>query len=224
MKRGKDQSLSFSMPMATPNRPVAPSSPTAAPRPTTPPLLSPKGTTPTALQPSPPSPTVLTPVEPLPPPVDTGATETPVAQLPPPVTPPIDVPEGSAIPTSLAPIPETPFPSNEQSGGGGGDGGPDSECESLDRADAILAAVETVSPNVDLDPATPTGFAVDWLVNDDPAKLDPCTENVTQRFGLATLYSSTLGTSWVNRSGWLSEASICVRLFANCTTASNSTT
>jgi hypothetical protein len=206
MKRGKDQSLSFSMPIATPNRPVArpPKGTTpSAPRPT-----APKGTTPTAS-----APTVLMPVEPLPPPVD--ASETPVAPLPPPVSPPIEVPEGSAIPTTMEPSPtavppnqETPFPSNE----GGGGGGPDSECESLDRADAMLAAVETVSSNVDLDPATPTGFAVDWLVNDDPAMLNPCTDNVTQRFSLATLYSATVGTSWTNSSGWLSAAPICVRL------------
>jgi hypothetical protein len=215
MKRGKDdQSLSFSMPIAMPNnRPVV------APNPAPPPP-SPKATTPTVPQPTPPSPTVLTPVEPLPPPVDTGGTtETPVAPLPPPVTPPIEVPEGSAVPTTLEPSPaavpsqETPFPSNQESGGGGGGPG-SSECESLDRADAILAAVETVSPNVDLDPATPTGFAVDWLTNDDPAMLDPCTENITQRYSLATLYSSTVGTSWVNSTGWLSAAPICVS-FAN---------
>ena len=60
------------------------------------------------------------------------------------------------------------------------------------------------------DSASPQAQARDWLLNIDPAAIDPCTyQTVRQRYVLATLYFSTLGDSWNENDNWLSGTNEC---------------
>jgi hypothetical protein len=75
-----------------------------------------------------------------------------------------------------------------------------------------LSILSTVTPAVKLlAPSTPQGAAFEWIVDSDPAKMDPCgkARDVIQRYALATLYYSTLGGGWTVSTLWLSESSEC---------------
>jgi hypothetical protein len=55
-----------------------------------------------------------------------------------------------------------------------------------------------------LDPETPQGQARQWLIDTDPASVDPCTyATLNQRYALATVYYSTNGDNWIDNSEWL---------------------
>jgi hypothetical protein len=75
---------------------------------------------------------------------------------------------------------------------------------------SILSAV--TSATTLLAPTTPQGTAFLWIVNDDPARLDPCSadpERIVQRYALAALYYSTVGGEWTDGTGWLTDPDEC---------------
>jgi hypothetical protein len=85
------------------------------------------------------------------------------------------------------------------------------ECESLDRADAILTLIEDVSDSDSIaDAESPQGMAFDWISNVDTSS-DPCDdpELVVTRYALATFFESTAGDNWTESTNWLSIESEC---------------
>jgi hypothetical protein len=103
------------------------------------------------------------------------------------------------------------------------------QCNGLSREEAFLSILSTVTPAVALlAPSTPQGAAFEWIVASDVARLDPCdsARAAIQRYVLATLYYSTVGTDWTNATMWLSESSECAWAGVECAavqTTANST-
>jgi Leucine-rich repeat (LRR) protein len=63
-----------------------------------------------------------------------------------------------------------------------------------------------------LDILTPRGMAFDWLVNNKEANPDLTAQSEytkVQRYALATLYYSTGGDTWSNKTNWLSNLDAC---------------
>jgi hypothetical protein len=169
------------------------------------------------------SPTIELEVEsPTPTPVPTYA-PTPVSTNFDPTNPPLPTPVATAPPTSApffvptaspteapvvvtdtpseAPITPTDTPTLS----------PNTVCRSKTRSDAFFSILEDVtSPDLLNNPSTPQGFAYDFLVNVDPAMVDPCTyPTVEQRYALVSLFSSTDGPDWTIPTGWLTAANEC---------------
>jgi hypothetical protein len=73
----------------------------------------------------------------------------------------------------------------------------------------VLAEVTDVS--LLTDPNTPQGMAYQWLLNDDPLQVNPCSyETILQRYALATFsFSTTESSLWDEDSGWLSGQLEC---------------
>jgi hypothetical protein len=216
----QDINMSMSMPsVPTPKPPsstppVSPPDriPTNAPEKETPEPSLPQVTDPTGLpEPSPTDPPVAEPTDP---PIS-APTDTPVATpTDAPVAAPTDIPVAAptdvplAAPTDAPTVATTvPLP-------------PFADCATLPRDEAlqkILAEITDLSFLNDISVAQ--GKAVDWLLNSDPAEIDPCTfPTVVQRYGLATLYYSTNGDGWTNNSGWLSGANECMWTGISCET------
>ena len=92
----------------------------------------------------------------------------------------------------------------------------------MNRRDGLLMTLtETVTTDesVLMNPDSPQGLAFLWLVEIDPAQVDPCSyEGVEQRFILATLYYATTtdGSSWEAAAGWLTEAPECDWMGVTC--------
>ena len=84
-------------------------------------------------------------------------------------------------------------------------------CSNVTREDALLTELlEVTDMTLLTDVAAPQGQAFSWLVEGDPAQVDPCTyPSLAQRYGLATLYFASGGPSWTNTGGWLSEMNEC---------------
>jgi hypothetical protein len=84
-------------------------------------------------------------------------------------------------------------------------------CSLLPRSEAFSAILENITSTFLLtDPATPQGSAYDFLVNQDPAAVDPCTyPTVEQRYAAVTFFRSTDGQNWADSTGWLSAESEC---------------
>jgi hypothetical protein len=127
----------------------------------------------------------------------TGAPSVPVTDVP--SVPTTDLP---SAPTTVAPSDmETDTPTKAPS--------KTSECDPLNRTNAIRALLEDITDlpdgNVPLD--SPQGMAFDWITNIDNAT-DPCTdaESTVTRFALATLYYSTNGESWTDSTNWISSS------------------
>jgi hypothetical protein len=138
---------------------------------------------------------------------------TPVATAPPTLIPmlttiPTKAPVAVTDPPSEAPFTPTDTPSLS----------PFTVCSTKSRSDAFLSILEEVTSPVLLnDPNTPQGFAFDFLVNVDPAMVDPCTyPTVEQRYAAVTLYSSTNGQDWINPTGWLTAANECDWIGVRC--------
>jgi hypothetical protein len=95
---------------------------------------------------------------------------------------------------------------------------PAETCGSLPRDEALKAILVEVTDGALLDaPATPQGMAFQWLRDDDPLQIDPCTyATVEQRYALATLYYSTSGDTWDTNTGWLSGAAECTWFGVTC--------
>lgn len=103
----------------------------------------------------------------------------------PPVAP--SVPSIPTIPIAIAPT-SAPF----------------AMCRAQDRSQAVLTTIRQGYPNAN------TGEAIDWLIFQDPKQLDPCTDDLLQRYAIASLYYSTGGaSSWSNTAQWLSGSSEC---------------
>lgn len=83
-------------------------------------------------------------------------------------------------------------------------------CRSQDRSQAIVAAIRKEFPD-------PNGEAIDWLIFQDPAQLDPCTDDLLQRYALVSFYFQTNGASWTDNAQWLSAASECSWTGISCT-------
>lgn len=78
--------------------------------------------------------------------------------------------------------------------------------------------LSTVTDSATLtNPSTPQGMAFRWLVDTDPAGVDPCTyPTVAQRYALTTFYYSTNGYNWTDSSGWLTESNECTWFGVTC--------
>jgi hypothetical protein len=102
---------------------------------------------------------------------------------------------------------------------------PTSGCSSLPRDEAIQNILLEVTDGALLsDPLTPQGQAYRFLVDSDPAQIDPCTyPAVEQRYAAATLYYSTGGSSWLNQDGWMSGADECSWFGVECVDGAVST-
>ncbi|CAB9516783.1 leucine Rich Repeat [Seminavis robusta] len=93
------------------------------------------------------------------------------------------------------------------------------ECEDMARSEALLMAIApiTMDETVLTDPNTPQAQAYVWMLQEDPAQIDPCTYPTPgQRYILATFYFATRGNSWDASNGWLSEDGECIWLGINC--------
>lgn len=189
----RDMSMSMSMPTG-PSSPVAPPSE---------PVPTPTGTSPPVAPPS--EPPVAPPTEPTAP---VAPPSEPTTPSPAPIAAPVPEPTTVPVPTIFSPVlfPPTEAPATTPTTA------PFKECRSVDRALAILTAVSKVTPNDGVlnNSTSPQGFAVNWLINDDSLQIDPCTyPTVEQRYSLATLFASTVGDSWLNKTGWLSGVAEC---------------
>jgi hypothetical protein len=91
-------------------------------------------------------------------------------------------------------------------------------CFNLSREEALNQILVQVTEGAMLaNPATAQGMAYRWLLNDDPAAVDPCTyPTLTQRYALATLYFSTFGDSWFTKVGWLAGDAECLWFGVTC--------
>ena len=63
----------------------------------------------------------------------------------------------------------------------------------------------------DGDGNSPQSMALEWIINQDPAQLDPNNVYLPQRYALAVLYYSTGGpTSWSETNHWMSGKGYCL--------------
>jgi len=148
---------------------------------------------PAAMTPAPAATTVAPAVTP--PSADTSMAPTVVGSLPPPQS---TSPDASMVPTSVSP-------------GGNCSGLLSREEELLNQLGAVTDMMLLLDMN------TAQGQAYDWLVNEDPAQIDPCTyPTVGQRYALATLYYGSGGTGWNNSAAWLSELDECFWVGVEC--------
>ena len=85
------------------------------------------------------------------------------------------------------------------------------ECEDMPREEVMLETLSKHTPEEELlDAGTPQGMAFEWLLENDAANVDPCTDTtVAQRYALATIYFATEGVNWSNSLGWLSGIEEC---------------
>lgn len=68
-----------------------------------------------------------------------------------------------------------------------------------------------------MDSSTPQAKAYLWMLNDDPAQVDPCSySKILQRYILATLYFSSGGEEWNAANGWLTGEAECNWLGITC--------
>jgi hypothetical protein len=88
---------------------------------------------------------------------------------------------------------------------------PTNFCASVSREEAIESILVQITDGPILTkPATPQGQAYQWILNDDPLQIDPCTyPSIEQRYALATFYYSTGGDNWIVDTAWLSVAGEC---------------
>ena len=243
-ENGRGGGLSMSMPFPpSPSEPSVPSVPTpieptlpTVPTPTEPsvPITTPAATpaptpAPTPAEPSVPTPEPNLPTAPSEPTISPAQEGTPTDVPAPTADPDTNEPSGppnDATPTdqpnesTLAPTKiSIPAPTNSPVSGGvtGPTTAPFAECRSKDRQTALASLVEGISPEAVSNSASPQGQALQWITNEDPASIDPCTyPTVEQRFALATLYFATEGDSWLGSEYWLSEEPECAWLGISC--------
>jgi hypothetical protein len=155
----------------------------------------------------------LQPTAPLPTPTDPPPTPTvpPPTPTTPPMTPtappPTSIPDPSPTdPPVSAPVPDPTMP-------------PDG-CEAMSREDALAGKLSAVTDSSTLtNPSSPQGMAFRWLVDADPAAIDPCSyPTVEQRYALTTMYYSTNGDDWTDSTGWLSQSNECTWFGVSCGT------
>lgn len=123
---------------------------------------------------------------------------------------PTDMPPSEIPPTSVLEPSPTPLPVN---------------ClEGKSRKEYIFDVLKTISQqDTLLDPITPQGMAYDYLANEDPALVDPCSySTIEQRFGLTTFYFATQGEGWSDNSGWLGDDQECNWFGVDCDSSDDS--
>lgn len=123
-------------------------------------------------------------------------------------------PTGPTPTEAPAPIPTGPSPTDAP-GPLPTEGG---SCESLTREAALLESLSLVTdPSFLNDPGSSQGMAAQWLLNTDPAQVDPCTySTILQRYALTTMYFSTNGDEWVDTTGWLTGTNECTWFGVSC--------
>jgi hypothetical protein len=91
-------------------------------------------------------------------------------------------------------------------------------CMGLSRSEAMLSILSEVSDEMLLlQPNTPQGVAYLWMLDGDPAMVDPCTfPTLKQRYSLASFFYSTGGSFWDFDTAWLSAANECEWLGVSC--------
>lgn len=76
---------------------------------------------------------------------------------------------------------------------------------------------EVTADGILLDETSSQAQAMSWLINSDPAQVEPSTyANFRQRYSLATLYFATSGDGWISNSKWLRDARECSWDFISC--------
>jgi hypothetical protein len=154
-----------------------------------------------------------------PPPTPTPPVPTPTLPVPSPTSPSTTepVPDPSSPPQSLPtddpqPLPTDAPPVTDPTDSPGGD------CASQPRAEAMIDTLSAVTDSATLtNPSTPQGMAYQWLLDTDPAQIDPCTyPTLKQRYALTTMYYSTNGDDWTETSGWLTGANECMWFGVSC--------
>ena len=64
--------------------------------------------------------------------------------------------------------------------------------------------LEVTDGDILFDEDSPQGQARVWLLDTDPANVDPCTySTLHQRYALATFYYATRGDEWIDNTEWL---------------------
>jgi hypothetical protein len=91
-------------------------------------------------------------------------------------------------------------------------------CMGLSRSEAMLSILSEISDEMKLlQPNTPQGVAYLWMLDGDPAMVDPCTyPTVKQRFALASFFYSAGGSFWTSDTAWLSAANECEWMGVSC--------
>jgi len=70
--------------------------------------------------------------------------------------------------------------------------------------------VDVSSQDLLNNPDSPQSKAADWIINNDPLQVNPCTfANLEERYALAVFYFALNGDTWRNNSGWLGGSSVC---------------
>ncbi len=149
-----------------------------------------------------PAPVIATSVPVVATPAPVIATAAPIIATPAPVV----VTMAPVVPPTLAPVMNTTI-------------APTSGCGALGREEALEdVLLEITEAPILADPTLPQGQALRWLVDTDPAQIDPCTyPTVAQRYALTTLYYSTGADSSTNVTGWLSAEGECTWPGVRCT-------
>lgn len=90
-------------------------------------------------------------------------------------------------------------------------GGPGNTCNGLTRRQALAQILEKLTDNSTLaNSTTPQGQAYSWMLDKDPAEINPCVyPSVQQRYILASLYFATGGQNWDDNLRWLSSSNEC---------------
>ena len=143
-------------------------------------------------------------------PIASITTPEPVSPTPVPVTIPVPTPTEAPVPENEpTPAPVLPRTLSPTQG---------SACESLSREQVLKETLEKVTEASILeDPSTPQGKSWFWLLETDPAQIDPCNyATVEQRYALATFYHSTNGDDWDDSEGWLVDSSECSWVGVKC--------
>jgi hypothetical protein len=91
-------------------------------------------------------------------------------------------------------------------------------CQGLSRSEAMMSILSQVTDEMTLlQPNTPQGVAYLWMLDGDPAMVDPCTyPTVKQRFALASFFYSAGGSFWTSDTAWLSAANECEWMGVTC--------
>jgi hypothetical protein len=91
-------------------------------------------------------------------------------------------------------------------------------CRGLSRSEAMLSILSEVTDETKLlQPNSPQGVAYLWMLDGDPAMVDPCTyPTVKQRFALASFFYSAGGSFWISDTAWLSAANECEWMGVSC--------
>ncbi|CAB9520176.1 LRR receptor-like serine threonine-protein kinase At4g08850-like [Seminavis robusta] len=77
----------------------------------------------------------------------------------------------------------------------------------VEQFQSVLVGVST--PERLQNETSPANQAFQWLLEEDPAQLEPDDVEVPARFALATMHFGTQNEAWTRNGHWMSEASVC---------------